>query len=115
MSNNNFSDLNFGLTVGGFLKGRLLMEKKTCHRLIFLALTLPKDEGFFSSIRSFRMLTFLAFEISTVKVQSGSLPKIKQLSERGGAETGDTAVWTSFRGIKCYSKKKIVMYLAPLQ
>ena len=57
------------------------MGKEICQRLMFFASMLPKDDGFFSLIRSLRMLTFLFFGVSTVNIRLGSSPTTKQLSE----------------------------------
>ena len=82
---------------------------------IFFTSMLPNDDGFFSLIRSLRMLTFLFFGISIVKVRSGSSPRRKQLRDRSWVESRATTVWTSLEEIKCGSKEKIVAaYLAPL-
>ena len=57
------------------------MGKETCHRSIFFASMLPKDDGFSSLISFLRMLIFSVFGILTVNIQSGLSPTTKQLSE----------------------------------
>jgi hypothetical protein len=106
-SDNSFSDLNFGPTVGGILERRSSMGKDACQRSRSDASIRSKWWAFFSLIRSLRMLIFSTFGILTVNIRSGLSPRTKQLSERNGVESRTTTVWTSSEELNVIPKRRL--------